>query len=51
MIAGCSICVVMMWRLRPAAAKKTPVSAALFASVPPLVKTISSGAQPRSAAT
>ena len=51
MIAGCSTAVVTMCgRILPAAST-TPMSAMLFASVPPLVKTTSSGEQPSSPAT
>jgi hypothetical protein len=42
MMAGCSIVVVMMWSRVSRNLKNTPLSARLFASLPPLVKTISS---------
>ena len=50
-VAGCSTAVVMMWSPRSRLAKKTPLIAWLFDSLPPLVKTTSVGSQPRSPAT
>ncbi len=49
-MAGCSIAVVTMCGLSTPAASTTPFSAVLFASLPPLVKTSSSGEQPSSVA-
>ena len=43
--AGCSICVVTMCSPLSASAENVPLIARLFASLPPLVNTISSGAQ------
>ena len=51
MIAGCSIRVVTMWSPLALSVKKAPLSARLFASLPPLVKTTSSLRQPSKAAT
>ena len=50
-VAGCSTAVVMMWSPRSRLAKKTPLMAWLFDSLPPLVKTTSVGSHPRSPAT
>jgi hypothetical protein len=50
-MAGCSICVVMMCARLRFPAKNSPFRARLLDSLPPLVKTISSGAQPSRAAT
>jgi hypothetical protein len=50
-IAGCSTAVVTMWSPFSRSVKNTPLSARLLASLPPLVKTISSAWQLSSAAT
>jgi hypothetical protein len=48
---GCSTAVVMMWSPTCARAKNAPLTARLFASLPPLVKTTSSDSAPSIAAT